>query len=229
MKFLSLVFATFYILFFSGCMTVHETPMPTVDARLCSNVKLALEDFQFYVVRATQHHYGYANTSYHNPRIGGWASGTGSYYGATYQRVPDDDFTRAVRDLFEFVGANTRGGTPTLIIEGRIGDGHYMWNSSAMWYRDVPVFIFALCSCAMTISCERENSVRMIVYDKNGNRLKEYYNEASYHAFSIGLPFTLFANPKAYETYGDKMAAMFALIKCVNDFVQDYNTGYYKQ
>jgi hypothetical protein len=68
----------------------------------------------------------------------------------------------------------------------------------------------------------------LIVYSKDGKRLKEYYSSARYHAAGIGFPFALFANEKMYESYGDRMAAKFALIKCVNEFIQDYNNGFYK-
>ena len=228
MKYLLLTIASVCMFVLSGCMTVCETESPSVAVKFSSEAKLHLEGFQLQTLQATQHHVGYSTASAYNFKTNSWASGSGSYSGTTYERLPDEYFSTIVKDTFEFAGANIRTNAPHLTIEGRIGNGHFIWSAPAMWYRDAPIFIFAVCTFGMAISCERENDVRLIVYSKDGKRLKEYYNSARYHAAGIGFPFALFANEKMYESYGDRMAAKFALIKCINEFILDYNNGFYK-
>lgn len=103
-----------------------------------------------------------------------------------------------------------------------------MWDSSAMWYRDAPIFVVSVCTIGMVISRERENDVRLIVCNKEGKRLKEYHASATYYTFGFGFPFAYVVNNKIRAWYCDRMAAKFALIKCVNEFIRDVNSGFYK-
>jgi hypothetical protein len=97
-----------------------------------------------------------------------------------------------------------------------------------MWYRDVPVFVVTLCTLGMVITRERENDVRLIVYSMNGKRLKEYRATETYYTSGFGLPMSGLINDKVRSWYCDRMAAKFALIKCVNEFTRDYNRGLFK-
>lgn len=124
---------------------------------------------------------------------------------------------------------NIRADKPELNIDGRIGDGHYMWSSAEMWFRDAPIFVVSLCTLGMVISHDRENDVRLIVYDTKGNRLKEYHATETYHAFGVGLPLSGLIDNKVRAWYCDRMAAKFALIKCVNEFIRDYNKGLFSK
>ena len=97
-----------------------------------------------------------------------------------------------------------------------------------MWYRDVPVAVVSLFTLGMVISRERDNDVRLIVYDTKGKRLKEYHAVETYHTSGIGLPFSIMVTDKIRAWYCDRMAAKSALVKCVNEFIRDYNNGYFK-
>jgi hypothetical protein len=79
----------------------------------------------------------------------------------------------------------------------------------------------------MVISRERENDVRLIVYNSDGKRLKEYSATARYYTIGFGLPLAYMVNEKIRAWYCDRMAAKFALIKCMNEFIRDYNNGFY--
>ena len=98
-----------------------------------------------------------------------------------------------------------------------------------MWFRDAPIFVVSLCTLGMVISHDRENDVRLIVYDTKGNRLKEYHATETYHAFGVGLPLSGLIDNKVRAWYCDRMAAKFALIKCVNEFICDYNKGLFSK
>ena len=111
-------------------------------------------------------------------------------------------------------------------IEGRIGDGHYMWKSPAMWYRDVPVFVVSVCTLGMVITRERENDVKLIIYNTKGKRLKEYRATEAYYTSGFGLPLSGMITNEVRSWYCDRMAAKFALIKCVNEFIRDCNNGF---
>ena len=67
---------------------------------------------------------------------------------------------------------------------------------AAMWYRDVPVFVVSVCTLGMVITRERENDVRLIVYNTNGKRLKEYRATETYCTSGIGLPLSGMINDK---------------------------------
>lgn len=134
-----------------------------------------------------------------------------------------------VKDIFESSGAIIRTDKPQLTIEGRIGDGRYLWNSPAMWYRDAPIFVVSVCTIGMVMSKERENNVSLLVYNQEGKRLKEYHAAATYHTIGFGLPFAYLVNDKIRAWYCDRMAAKFALIQCVNEFIRDCNNGFYKK
>lgn len=228
MKYFLLMIAGVCLFLLNGCVTVCETESPALTAKFSPETRLRLEGFQLMIWQATQRHVGHSSAAVYDYRTNSWTTGSGSYSGTTYDHVPDEQFSSVVTDIFELSGANIRTDTPDLTIEGRIGGGHYIWSSPAMWYRDVPIFIVTLCTFGMAISSERENDVRLIVYGKNGRRLKEYYASAKYHAAVIGFPFASFANEKIYDAYEDRMATKFALIQCVNAFIQDWNNGFFQ-
>lgn len=96
-----------------------------------------------------------------------------------------------------------------------------------MWYRDAPIFVVSVCTFGMVMSKERENNVSLLIYNKEGKRLKEYSAVARYHTSGFGLPFSYLVNDKIHAWYCDRMAAKFALIKCMNEFIRDYNNGFY--
>ena len=97
-----------------------------------------------------------------------------------------------------------------------------------MWLRDAPIFVFSVCTLGMVISKERENDVRLIVYDTAGKRLKEYRALERYYAAGFGLPLSMLITDEVRAWYCDRMAAEFALIKCMNEFIRDYNKGLFK-
>ena len=94
-----------------------------------------------------------------------------------------------------------------------------------MWFRDVPIFVFSVCTLGMVISKERENDVRLIVYNIEGKRLKEYHAAERYYVAGFGLPLSMLITDEVRAWYCDRMAAEFALIKCLNKFIRDYNQG----
>jgi hypothetical protein len=209
-------------------MAVSEPDTPALTGKFSSDLRLHLEGFQLYSVREKQYNAGSNYYTTYNFRTNSWVTGSNSYSGTTYERMPDDKFPDIVKDIFESAGANIRSDKPQLKIEGRIGDGHFMWDSPAMWYRDAPVFVVSLCTLGMVITRERENDVRLIIYNTNGKRLKEYRAAAAYCTAGFGLPLSGMINNKVRSWYCDRMAAKFALIKCVNEFIRDYNHGFYK-
>lgn len=227
-KFFLSVIAMICMLVSTGCITVYESDEPVVSKKFASDIKLRLEGFQLKSLQPTQFHTGYASTSTYNYQSGKWTTGGGTYSGTTYEFLPDENFSMIVKDAFELAGANIKASNMDLMIDGRIGNGRFMWKKPQLWYRDAPIFLFAVCTFGMALSCERENDVRLIVYNEEGKRVKEYYATASYHAVGIGLPLALFSNEKMYEYYGDRQAAKFALIKCINEFITDWNKGFYK-
>jgi hypothetical protein len=212
----------------SGCMTFNETEAPAMKEKFTTEAKLRLDGFQLYTVREKQHHVGYTYATAYDFRTDRWLTGTGSYSETTYERMLDDKFPEIVKDIFESAGANIRADKPQLKIEGRIGDGRFLWSSPEMWYRDVPVFVVTLCTLGMVITRERENDVRLIVYSMNGKRLKEYRATETYYTSGFGLPMSGLINDKVRSWYCDRMATKFALIKCVNEFTRDYNRGLFK-
>lgn len=228
MKFLYWMTASLCMLALTGCMSVNEPEAPVLSEKFSGDVRLHLEGFQLYSVREKQHHTGNTYSVAYNFKTDSWLAGSDSYSGTTYERMLDEQFPGIVRDLFESAGANIRSKTSRLKIEGRVGDGRYMWNSAATWYRDVPVWIVSFCTLGMVISRERENDVRLIIYNNEGKRLKEYRAVETYYTSGIGLPFSAMVTDKVRTWYCDRMATKFALIKCVNEFIRDYNKGAFK-
>ena len=229
MKIFLAALATISMFVLSGCMTFNETETPALKAKFTTEAKLHLEGFQLYSIREKEHRVGETYSTAYNFRTDSWITGSNSYSETTYERQLDDKFPGIVKDIFESVGANIRTNKPELTLEGRIGDGHYMWNSAAMWYRDAPIFVVSVCTIGMVISRERENDVRLIVYNKDGKRLKEYRATESYYTAGLGLPFSYLVNNRMRAWYCDRMATKHALIRCVNEFVRDYNSGFFKQ
>ena len=207
MKLFLMLTASVCMFALSGCMAVSEPEAPAVTEKFSADVQLNLNKFQLYSVREKQ----YNGDS-----------------GTTYERMIDDKFSEIVKDIFESAGANIKSGKPQLKIEGRIGEGRFMWDAPAMWYRDVPVFVVSVCTFGMVISRERENDVRLIVYNTKGKRLKEYRATETYYTSGFGFPFAYLVTDKIRAWYCDRMAAKFALIKCMNEFIRDYNSGLFK-
>ena len=228
MKFLWIIAASAYLFLLSGCMNVSEPESPVLTAKLSGEANLHLEGFQLYSVREKQYNVGNSYFTAYNFKTDSWLLGDDSFSGTTYERMLDDKFPAIVKDIFESAGANIRNDKPQLKIEGRIGDGRFMWSSPAMWYRDAPVFVVSLCTLGMVITRERENDVRLIVYNTNGKRLKEYNAAETYYTSGFGLPLSGMIEDKVRSWYCDRMAAKFALIKCVNEFIRDYNNGLFK-
>ncbi|MBO7327236.1 MAG: hypothetical protein J6W00_00520 [Lentisphaeria bacterium] len=228
MKLYLMITASVCMLVLTGCMSVSEPESPALTEKFSADIQLHLEGFQLYSVREKQHRVGNSYFTAYNFKTDSWLLGDGSYSETTYERMLDDKFPGIVKDIFESAGANIRGNTPRLKIEGRIGDGRFMWSSPAMWYRDAPVFIVSVCTFGMVITRERENDVRLIVYNTKGKRLKEYHATETYYTYGFGLPISGMINDKVRSWYCDRMAAKFALIKCVNEFIRDWNKGLFK-
>ena len=228
MKYFFIAAASFCMVVLSGCMSISEPEAPALTGKFAAEAKLHLEGFQLYSVREKQYQAGSSYFTAYNFKTDSWLLGDKSYSGMTYERMIDDKFPAVVKDIFESSGANIRTDKPELNIEGRIGDGRYMWSSPAMWYRDAPIFVVSVCTVGMVMSKERENNVSLIVYNLEGKRLKEYRSTASYYTAGFGLPFAFLVNNKIRAWYCDRMAAKFALIKCMNEFIRDYNNGFFK-
>jgi hypothetical protein len=228
MKLFLMAAASVCMLVLTGCMSVSKPETPALREKFSGDAQLHLEGFQLYSVREKQHHVGGSYFTAYNFKTDSWLLGDDSYSSTTYERMLDDRFPGIVKDIFESAGANIRSDKPQLKIEGRIGDGRFMWSSPAMWYRDAPVFILSVCTLGMVITRERENDVRLIVYNINGKRLKEYRATETYYTSGFGLPISGMINDKVRSWYCDRMAAKFALIKCVNEFIRDHNNGFYK-
>ena len=228
MKYFFIAAASFCMVVLSGCMSISEPETPALTGKFADEAKLHLEGFQLYSVREKQYQAGSSYFTAYNFKTDSWLLGDKSYSGTTYERMIDDKFPAVVKDIFESSGANIRTDKPELNIEGRIGDGRYMWSSPAMWYRDAPIFVVSVCTVGMVMSKERENNVSLIVYNLEGKRLKEYRSTASYYTAGVGLPFAFLVNNKIRAWYCDRMAAKFALIKCMNEFIRDYNNGFFK-
>lgn len=208
-----------------GCTTVSETEIPPVESKLSSGIALRLEGFQLTTLRPSLPSVGISANGGYRFNPASWLLSGGPYVGSKLENLPDQAFTTEARDLFESVGANIRSAQPALIVEGRIGSGHYIWDLPATWYRDVLLLPFRICTLGGIASYERENSVKLIIYHQNGKKLKEYNAVARYYAFSIGLPLAFLANDKMTEAGGDRNAAKIALIGCINEFVRDCNAG----
>jgi hypothetical protein len=227
MKYFLIATASLCMIVLSGCMSISEPEAPALTGKFATEANLHLEGFQLYTVREKQYHSGYTYGTAYNFRTDSWSVVSGSYSGTSYERMLDDKFPEIVKDIFESAGANIRADKTELTIEGWIGTGHYMWSSPAMWYRDAPIFVVSVCTIGMVMSKERENNVRLLIYNKEGKRLKEYSATARYYTIGFGLPLAYMVNEKIRAWYCDRMAAKFALIKCMNEFVRDYNNGFY--
>ena len=228
MNSLLMITASLCLLVLTGCMSVSEPKSPALTEKFAADAMLSLEGFQLYSVREKQHHVGSSYFTAYNFKTDSWLIGDDSYSGTTYERMLDDKFPGIVKDIFETAGANIRSNTPQLKIEGRIGNGRFMWSAPEMWYRDAPVFVLSVFTLGMVITRERENDVRLIVYNTKGKRLKEYHVTETYYTSGFGLPISGLINEKVRSWYCDRMAAKFALIKCVNAFVRDWNKGLFR-
>ena len=49
-----------------------------------------------------------------------------------------------------------------------------------------------------------------------------------YYVAGFGLPLSMLITDEVRAWYCDRMAAEFALIKCMNEFIRDYNQGLFK-
>ena len=229
MKLFLIAAAAFCMAVLSGCMSISEPEAPVLNGKFNREPQLRLDGFQLYTVREKQYNTGSAYSVGYDFKRNSWITSTSSYDGTSYERMLDDKFPAIVKDIFESAGANIRSDKPEMTLEGRIGDGHYIWRSPAMWYRDAPVFVVSLCTLGMVMTKERENDVSLIVYAQNGKRLKEYRASARYYTSGFGLPLAYMVNEKIRAWYCDRMAAKFALIHCVNEFIRDLNKGVYRQ
>lgn len=219
----------FTALLVSGCATIHETSPPPIDLSQKIDMNLRTEGFELLTLQQTGSYHGASYGGAYNYQTGAYVSGNTSTIGNIYERQKDCGFSDFTSDAFEKLGFNIRSNKPDLILVGRVGNGRFPWNAPALYYRDFPVFIFAVATLGSVISCTRENNIQVIVYSADGKRLKEYYACQSYNAFSIAFPFANFANEKAYEWYGDRQSASFALIDCINQFVTDCKSGYFNE
>ena len=131
MKFFSLLFAALSMIVLSGCVTFGETEAPAMAEKFNTEANLRLEGFQLYSVREKQYHSGYGSYTAYNFSSDSWLIGSDSYSGTTYERMLDEQFNSIVKDIFETAGANIRTSKPQLVLEGRIGDGRYLWSSGA--------------------------------------------------------------------------------------------------
>lgn len=208
-------------LFLMGCCTVHETEAPRVNALKQFDLKLCLKGFELVSLQQTGFSTASGSGTAYNWKTNSTIAAHGSSVIAHYGYCPDDVFSDSVSDMFESLGFNIKSNNPDLTLVGRVGVGGFPWASWGFWLRDAPVFLIAVPTIGMVISCTRENRVELIVYDQSGKRLTSYASEQRYHSFSVGFPFANFANNKTYEWYGDRKAAQFALIDCVNEFIFD--------
>lgn len=226
---LMLLAAAIVAAFLSGCCTVYETEGLKLDRAQTFDMNLKLEGFELRSLQKTGTYMGTTTASAYNYQTNAYVSGNANTVGSIYQMCPDEGFANGAADAFETLGFNIRSEHPDLILSGRIGGGRFPWNSWEFWIRDVPVFFVALPAVMTVLSCTRENDAEMIVYDRSGKRLATYSGEHEYTAFSIGFPFANFANPKAYEWYGDRQAAGFSLADCLNQFTADLKAGKFDQ
>jgi hypothetical protein len=132
MKLFLMASVSFCIIVLTGCMSVSEPGSPAVTAKFSKDAQLHLDGFQLYSVREKQYHAGSSVFTGYNFRTDSWITGGSSYSGTTYERMLDDRFPEIVKDIFETAGANIKTDKPELNIEGRIGDGHYMWSAPAI-------------------------------------------------------------------------------------------------
>jgi len=216
-------------MFLSGCCTVYETDPPVLDKSNKFNLNLKLEGFELVSLRPSGVSFGSGSATAYNWKTGTTATAYGNSTAAYYEYCPDGEFANSTADLFEALGFNIRSQHPDLIIVGRVGNGGFPWKSGLFWARDVPVFLVAVPTAMAVLSCTRENDVEVIVYGVLGKRVASYYSKKEYTAFSIGFPFANFANSKAYEWFGDRQSAFFALIDCVNQFSEDLKKGKFNQ
>ncbi len=229
MKCFFIAAACLCMILLSGCVSNNLAEAPTLTNKFSSDTKLHLDGFKLYSTRATKNRVGSSVYTGYNFRNDSWILGDDSYSETTYERVLDDKFPGIVSDIFESAGANIKTKTHQLTIEGRISDGRYLWDSAAMWYRDVPIFILSVCTLGTVMSKEREIDVNLLVYNKEGKRIKEYKATKQYHTSGVHFPMVFLVADKMRLWYCDRMAATFALTQCVNDFVRDYNNGLFKQ
>lgn len=222
-----LVLLLLVALLLSGCAVIHETTPPEIDLSQKINLNLKIEGFELMTLQQTGSYCGNSYGSAYNYQTGASASGSTATTGHIYEQKRDIVFSNHTIDAFETLGFNIRSNKPDLILVGRVGNGRFPWSDPAFYYRDFPVFIFAIATFGSTISCTRENDTQIIAYSTEGKRLKEYYSCQKYNAFSIAFPFANFANDKAYEWYGDRQATSFALTDCINQFIVDCKSGYY--
>lgn len=229
MKQLAWIGAAVMAVLLAGCWTAYETPQAELNQANHFDMNLKLEGFTLESLQQTGFTTGTASATAYNWRTNDTVSASGSSMSANYEYRPDNVFANSVTDVFENLGFNIRSDSPELVIAGRIGRGGFPWNSWQLWVRDAPLFLIAIPTFGMVISCPRINDAELIVYDCSGKRLANYYAEQGYYALSFAFPFANFANEKAYEWYGDRKAAQFAMIDCLNQFLADLHNGKFNQ
>lgn len=205
----------------TGCCIIKETPPAKLDLSNKFNLNLRLDGFEIMTLQQTGTYVGSGFGSSYNYRTGSYSSGSSVITAGKYEYRVDKNFTGEISDLFEMLGFNIKSDAPQLILEARLGQGHYPWDKGTLYYRDAPLNLICMLTMGVTVSLERVTDVQIIVYATNGKRLKEYFSEKSHYAFSIGFPFANFANPKAYNWYGDQASLKLAVVDCINQFTTD--------
>jgi lipoprotein len=224
-RFLTIVLVVVISLLLSGCWTIYETPPVALDCSQKFDLNLKLEGFELVSLRQT----GFSNSSGSATAYSWQNNSTATAYGnsttAHYEYRPDDTFAYSVTDTFESLGFNIRSDNPELTLVGRIGSGRFDWGSPWLYLRDGLALLVAFPTFMMIGSYERFNDVRVLVYDIEGKKIADYYSKKSCYVFSLAFPFANFGNEKAYEWYGDRKAAEFSLMDCVNQFLADLKAG----
>lgn len=212
-------------IFLGGCATIYETDSPKISANKRFNLTLKLDGFQLISLQHTGTDFGSANATAYNWNTNTTVTATGSAVVQHYGYRPDPNFNDFVVDSLEGMGFNLRGGNPDYVLYGRVGSGRFPWNEASFYYCEAPTFLFAIVTFGVALSCARENDVSLLVYDRSGARVAKYTKKQFYRSFSIGVPFAYLANDKAFEWYGDRKAAEFAFLDCLNMFIRDLENG----
>lgn len=229
MRFLMAMFCAGVGCLLAGCWTVYETPAVALDRSQKFDLNLRLEGFTLTTLQQTGFSSSTANATAYDWQTNSTVNAFGTSTTAHYAYRPDESFSYLVTDAFETLGFNIRSDSPELVLAGRIGDGRFPWKSWQLWVRDAPLFLVAIPTFGMVISCPRVNDAVIIVYDRSGKRIADYYAEQQYYSLSFGFPFANFFNNKAYEWYGDRRAAQFAMADCLNQFLADLKSGKFNE
>lgn len=214
----------------SGCATVYKTPPLKADLSRKINLNLKLDDFE-YSRRQNVRLYNSASSgtytgTYNDTILDGHINSSTTR--STYYQKKDIVFDNHLVDTFEKLGVNIKTGYPDLILVGRIGNGWRPYDEASVYYKDIPLFVSCILTLGSTFSATRENTVSIIVYTTAGKRIKEYHSRQLYNAVSIGFLLGGIVNSDTSRWIGGRRAACSALNDCVNQFTNDYHSGYYR-